>query len=55
MAYRETVIDGRVFLEIVDEPYAHEEAAWERAPEVELDEDESRGVWIGDLVPDHAR
>lgn len=52
MRYREVIIDGRVFLEIVEE---HDDLPATPAPE---DEDEEApgdrpGVWIGELVPYH--
>ncbi len=55
MRYREVIIDGRVFLEIVDdEPEPATEG--DRGPEAEeerpgRDDDRGRGVWIGELVP----
>ena len=53
MRYREVVIDGRVFLEIVDDEPQHPE------PPTTSDEDDEDApspsdkgkVWIGELVP----
>lgn len=47
MKIREVVIDGRIFLEIVDEPHPHDLDDGVEAPA----EDEDQGVWIDDLVP----
>jgi len=54
MRYREVVIDGRVFLEIVDEVEDPSPPSWHERSDDERDEkkdEERRGPWIGELVP----
>lgn len=53
MRYRERIIDGRIYLEIVDEredlPPLPAHAPEDR--EREDSEKEDPGIWIGELVP----
>ena len=53
MRYRERIIDGRIYLEIVDdhEDYPHAPAPATEDRDREDSEKEKPGVWIGELVP----
>lgn len=51
MRYREVIVDGRVFLEIVDDSHELPQEP-PRDQDRERDErDEDKGPWIGELVP----
>ena len=51
--YREVIIDGRVFLEIVDEIDERPPGRDEKSEDERRDDEEGGGggVWIGELVP----
>lgn len=52
MRYREVIINGQVFLEIVEDHEDRERAWREREQsDYEKDDNSDNGTWIGELVP----